>query len=69
MFLRAFALGNVFAEFARMFAIEGFDQRFAEWRILGVTDHHLRPGQRLKEYPMQADGRGERQCQQKFGQP
>ena len=69
LFLGAFALSNIPAEFAGMLAIEGFDQRFTERRILRIADDHLRPGQRLKECPMQANGTGQRQCQQKFGQP
>lgn len=69
LLLGAFALSNVFAEFAGMSAIKSFFKRFSERSILGIADNHLCPGQRLKKCPMQTDGRGQSQCQEKFGQP
>jgi len=64
LLFRALALGNIFAEFARVLAIERFHQRFTERGILGIADDHLCPRQCLKKCPMQADGRSE-----EFGQP
>ena len=69
LFVGAFAFGNILAKLARMFAVERLSQRLSQGSVMRIADDHLRPGEGLKERPMHADGRGERQYEQQFGQP
>lgn len=48
------AFGNRFAHFARMCAVEGFYDPFAEAVCLGILDEHFRPCDGLEDAPMPA---------------
>lgn len=68
-FLCLFVLGNFNTEVARVLPAESFGQRFRESRILRVTCHHPYPRHGLQQSPMQADGSGQSQHNQKLGKP
>ena len=67
--LRGLALGNLLAQGARVFPIEGLYQRFLERRILRVMDYHPHPGRRLQKAPVQPDGTGQRRDNGYPGEP
>jgi hypothetical protein len=49
------------AEWAGMLAVEGLDEGFLKRRISGVGDEHTRPGDRLQQGPVQAQGEDQQQ--------
>ena len=55
-----FSVGDKFANRARMFAVECFDQRRFEWRGLRVAGDHPHPGDGLKDGPVTTQRKGER---------
>jgi len=67
-FLGLFAFGNLFAEVARMLAVEGVGHSLSDGLALGKGYHHPSPGNDLEERPMQTDGTGQSEDQQQFGQ-
>ena len=52
---RLFAFDDFLAEGAGMFAVKSLHQGFRDRRLLGVTDQHSHPGERLKKRPVQPD--------------
>ena len=48
------ALVDDFAERARMFAVEGFDNRLSEGGVAGIREQHSRPRDGLQQCPVQA---------------
>jgi len=67
--LRLFPGRDGFAERAGVLAVESARDRLREGVMAQIIGQHGSPGHRLEENPVQPNGTGQRQHENKFGQP